>query len=130
MRIFQPFVSEIRSLRKRYAHDPVFDEYAKLLGNSVYGKTAQSLRDRNAFEIATLDSRKIGPSAITNAAIAAHVTGFVRAVIGEMLHGIPPHRVVASATTDGFLTNAREDEIDLSGPLCQRYLDLCRRVEA
>lgn len=130
VRIFEPFVRNIRALRKLYADNPVFDEYAKLLGNSVYGKTAQSLRDRNAFELATLDSRKIGPSAITNAAIAAHVTGFVRAVIGEMLHGIPAHRVVASATTDGFLTNAREAEIDLSGPLCQRYLDLCRRVEA
>lgn len=130
VRIFEAFVRKIRALRKAYAHDPVFDEYAKLLGNSVYGKTAQSLRDRNAFELATLDSRKIGPSAITNAAIAAHVTGFVRAVIGEMLHGIPAHRQVASVTTDGFLTNAREDEIDLSGPLCQRYLDLCRRVEA
>lgn len=130
VRIFEPFVRTIRALRKAYTHDPVFDEYAKLLGNSVYGKTAQSLRDRNAFELATLDSRKIGPSAITNAAIAAHVTGFVRAVIGELLHGIPAHRSVASATTDGFLTNAREDEIDLSGPLCQRYLDLCRRVEA
>lgn len=130
VRIFEPFVRKIRALRKAYANDPVFEEYAKLLGNSVYGKTAQSLRDRNAFELATLDSRKIAPSAITNAAIAAHVTGLVRAVIGELLHGIPAHRVVASATTDGFLTNAREDEIDLSGPLCQRYLDLCRRVEA
>lgn len=130
VRIFEPFVRKIRALRKAYEHDPVFEEYAKLLGNSVYGKTAQSLRDRNAFELATLDSRKIGPSAITNAAIAAHVTGFVRAVIGEMLHGIPAHRIVVSVTTDGFLTNAREDEIDLSGPLCQRYLDLCRRVEA
>ncbi len=130
IRIFEAFVRKIRALRKAYAHDPVFDEYSKLLGNSVYGKSAQNLRDRNAFDIATLDSRKIGPSAITNAAIAAHVTGFVRAVIGEMLHGIPAHRQVASVTTDGFLTNAREDEIDLSGPLCQRYLELCRRVEA
>lgn len=130
IRIFEPFVRKIRALRKGYAHDPVFEEYAKLLGNSVYGKTAQSLRDRKAFELATLESRKIGPSALTNAAIAAHVTGFVRAVIGELLHRIPAHRVVASVTTDGFLTNAREDEIDLSGTLCQRYLDLCRRVEA
>lgn len=130
VRIFEAFVRKIRALRKAYAHDPVFEEYAKLLGNSIYGKTAQSLRDRNAFELATLESRKIGPSALTNAAIAAHVTGFVRAVIGEMLHGIPSHRLVASVTTDGFLTNAREGEIDLSGPLCQRYLDLCRRVEA
>ena len=130
VRIFEPFVRKIRALRKEYEHDAVFDEYAKLLGNSVYGKTAQSLRDRNAFELATLDSRKIGPSAITNAAISAHVTGFVRATIGEMLHGIPAHRTVVSATTDGFLANAREDEIDLSGPLCQRYIDLCRRVQA
>lgn len=130
LRIFEAFVRRIRALRKAYAHDPVFEEYAKLLGNSVYGKSAQSLRDRNAFELATLDSRKIGPSALTNAAIAMHVTGLVRAVIGEMLHGIPAHRQVAAVTTDGFVTSAREDEIDLSGPLCQRYLDLCRRVEA
>lgn len=130
VRIFEPFVRKIRALRRAYAHDPVFDEYSKLLGNSVYGKSAQNLRDRNAFDIATLGSRKIGPSALTNAAVAAHVTGFVRAVIGEMLHGIPAHRQVASVTTDGFLTNAREGEIDLSGPLCQRYIDLCRRVEA
>lgn len=130
VRIFESFVRKIRALRKAYAHDPVFDEYSKLLGNSVYGKCAQNLRDRNAFDIETLGSRKIGPSALTNAAIAAHVTGFVRAVIGEMLHGIPAHRQVASVTTDGFLTNAREGEIDLSGPLCQRYIDLCRRVEA
>lgn len=129
-RIFEPFVRKIRELRKAYQHDAVFEEYAKLLGNSVYGKTAQSLRDSNAFDISLLDSKKIGPSALTNGVIAAHVTGFVRAVLGEIIHRIPEHRTVLSATTDGFLTNAREDEIDLSGPLCQRFLGLCERVES
>jgi hypothetical protein len=61
---------------------------------------------------------------VTNAAIAAYVTGFVRAVMSEIICGIPHNRLIISCTTDGILTNAREDEIDLSGELCQRFQSL------
>jgi hypothetical protein len=131
VRLFERFVRLIRELRKRFEDvDPLFEEYAKLLGNSVYGKTAQSLSGANAFDMSIMGSKRISPSLLTNAPIAAFTTGLIRAVIGELLHGIPAHRAVLSVTTDGFLTNARPDEIDTSGPLCQLYLDLCRRVEA
>ena len=88
------------------------------------------LDGREFIDMSIMGSKRISPSLLTNAPIAAFTTGLIRAVIGELLHGIPAHRAVLSVTTDGFLTNARPDEIDTSGPLCQLYLDLCRRVEA
>ena len=48
--------------------------------------------------------------------------------MGEILHRIPQDRTVVSATTDGFLTNARYEEIDLSGPLCRMFGDLRERI--
>jgi hypothetical protein len=130
VRIFEPFVKKIRELRVRYKDEPVLEDYSKLLGNSLYGKTAQNLHGGTAFDMEALASRPSSPSALTNAPIAAFVTGFIRAVIGELLHSIPAHCEVASVTTDGFLTTAQEHEIDLTGELCQRYLALCERVQA
>lgn len=129
VRIFESFVKKIRVLRERYKDEPVLEEYSKLLGNSVYGKTAQNLHAQNAFDLEAMGSRPSSPSPLTNGPIAAFVTGFVRAVIGELLHGIPLHRHVASVTTDGFATTAPPEELDLSGELCQRYLALCAMVQ-
>lgn len=46
-----------------------------------------------------------------------------------MLHSIPDDKVVVSVTTDGFLTNAELDEIDLSGSICQRFRELYHRID-
>jgi hypothetical protein len=63
-------------------------------------------------------------TSVTNAAIVSYVTGFVRAVMSEIVCAIPDHRLILNCVTDGILTNAREDEIDLSGELCQRFQSL------
>jgi len=60
--------------------------------------------------------------------MAAFVTGFIRAVMGEIMYGIPSHRKVISCTTDGILTDARPDELNLTGELAQRYMALLARV--
>jgi hypothetical protein len=52
----------------------------------------------------------------TNTYIASHVTGLVRAAIGEMIARLP--RVV-SVTTDAFITDAKVEDIDVSGPACR-----------
>lgn len=130
VRIFAPFVREIRRLRKCYPKGSVSEQTAKLLGNSLYGKTGQGLRDKTAFDTHVMESMKVPYSGLTNAPIAALTTGFVRAVIGEILHRLPPHCTVFSVTTDGILTDASEDELDLTGPLCQRYLQLCEMVQS
>ncbi len=131
LRLFLPFVRRIKGLRDKYEAEgqPLFEEYAKLLGNSVYGKTAQALRGSNAFDLEALESRKISPSLLSNGPMAAFVTGFVRAVMGEMLHAIPAHRQVVSCTTDGILCDVPADELNLDGELCRRFLDLVQRVE-
>ena len=65
---------------------------------------------------------------MTNPYMAAHTTGFVRATLAEVMNSIPSERVVVSATTDGFLTNATMEELDLTGPLASRYQALCNTV--
>lgn len=123
-RVFEPFVQEIRRLRQHYSKGSLPEQYAKLLGNSLYGKTGQGLREKTVFDTGKMQSVKVPESSISNAPMAAHVTGFIRAVMGEILHGIPEGRTVISCTTDGILTDADENELDLSGDLAQRFQSL------
>jgi hypothetical protein len=123
-RIFKPFVQEIRALRKQYEKGSLPEQYAKLIGNALYGKTGQGVKEKTAFDTREMRSSKVPESGVTNAAMVAYVTGFIRAVMSEIVCGIPKHRLIVNCITDGILTNAREDEIDLSGELCQRFQSL------
>lgn len=132
-RLFGSFVKQARQLRTQLKQeagggDSIEEQAAKLYANSVYGKIAQSLRPKNVFDTREVHSVRLPPSPITNPAIAALVTGLIRAILAEILNRIPVSRMVLSVTTDGFLTNATEAEIDLSGPLCQRFQRLCEEV--
>lgn len=127
-RLFEPFVKHIRALRKSFEKGSLDELYAKLLGNSLYGKTAQGLKVKTVFDSQGMKSVELPHSILTNAAIAAHTTGFVRAVLSEQIAGIPPHRNVISATTDGFITDADESELVLDGPMAKRFQALCERV--
>ena len=123
-RIFKPFVQKIRALRKQYEKGSLPEQYAKLIGNALYGKTGQGVKEKTAFDTREMKSNRVPESGVTNAAMVAHVTGFIRAVMSEIICGIPKHRLIVNCVTDGILTNASEDEIDLSGELCQRFQSL------
>jgi hypothetical protein len=123
-RIFKPFVQKIRELRTQSEKSSFSNQYAKLLGNSLYGKTGQGVKGKTAFDTRNMRSIKVPESRVTNAAMAAYVTGFIRAVMSEIVCGLPNERTIVNCVTDGILTNAREDEIDLSGELCQRFQSL------
>jgi hypothetical protein len=127
-RLFESYVMRIRKLRGQFATGSLDELYAKLLGNSLYGKTAQGLKTKIVFEAKTMKSVELPHSILTNAAIAAHATGFVRAVLSEQIASIPPHRTVISATTDGFITDADESELKMDGPMATRFQALCERV--
>jgi hypothetical protein len=127
-RLFEPYVTDIRALRKNYPKGSLDELYAKLLGNSLYGKTAQGLKKKTVFDTRGMKSIELPHSRLTNAAIAAHTTGFIRAVLSEQIAGVPPHRTVVSATTDGFITDAEMDELNLDGPMARRFGALCERV--
>lgn len=126
--LFEDFTRMIQQLRRKYRKKSLEEVMVKEIGNSLYGKLAQGLSDKPAFDTATGLSKKIGPSAVTNPYMAAHTTGLIRAVCGELLHRLPSHRTVVSVTTDGFLTDAPLDDLDQTGPLCRRYQALCQRL--
>lgn len=126
--LFEDFTRLIQRLRREYPKKSLEEVMVKEVGNSLYGKLAQGLSGKNAFDTSTGLSKRIGPSAVTNPYMAAHTTGLIRAVCGELLHRIPSHRMVVSVTTDGFLTDAPWEELDQTGPLCRRYQALCQRL--
>ncbi len=127
-RIFEQFTTEIRDLRRSFVKGSPDEQYAKLIGNSLYGKTAQGLKKKTVFDTHGLKSIELPHSKITNAIIAAHTTGFIRAVLSEQIARVPEGKTVISATTDGFITDAELSELDLSGPMALRYQALCERV--
>ncbi|HEY9029759.1 MAG TPA: DNA polymerase [Kangiella sp.] len=130
-RLFKPFVTKVRQERNnaKNLNDKAKDSYWKEIGNSAYGKLAQGLKNKMAFDTSTGKSKKISESAITNEFYASHVTGFVRAVIAELLNSIPQDKTVVSVTTDGFLSNVTIDDLDLTGANCQRYQQLCHEID-
>jgi hypothetical protein len=145
--LFQPFVKAARQLRNKLKVElkkvnaqrkaegleeieSLKEQAAKLYANATYGKLCQSLRSKNVFDTRKVQSTKLKPSPITNAAYGAHTTGLIRAILAELLNRIPSHRTVLSVTTDGFLTDTTETEIEscLQGPLCQRFQKLCDEI--
>ncbi|WP_271271489.1 DNA polymerase [Aliamphritea hakodatensis] len=127
VRIFQPFVQWVRDRRAHYKNqgNSFYEKLVKAVGNNCYGKTYQGLQNKTGFDAKTGLSKKIGESAISSPQFAGHTTSFVRAVIGELLSRIPDDKIVTNVTTDGFICNIPLDQIDTSGPLCQRYQEIC-----
>ena len=126
--VFEPFVRLVRQKRTSYPKKSFEELLWKEIGNSLYGKTGQGLKERTAFDTTSGLSKKIPPSAITNPYMASHTTGFIRAVVSEILASVPSNRSVISVTTDGFLTDATEAELDLTGPVCSRFNKLCQII--
>lgn len=148
IRLFGDFIKSARHLRnelkrklkienaKRKAEgkdeiESLEEQAAKLYANGLYGKVCQAIAPRNVFDTRQVKSTRLPPSPITNSALGAHVTGFIRAILAEILNKIPRHRTVVSCTTDGFLTDTTESEIKdcLTGPLCRRFQALCDDID-
>ncbi|HFI5918672.1 TPA: hypothetical protein ACGRPY_001299 [Escherichia coli] len=127
--VFLPFVQQVRENRNRHIKGSLEEKFWKEIGNSLYGKLAQGLRAKTAFDTARGLNRSLPPSSVTQPFFAAHVTGFIRAVVGELMNALPSDSSVVSITTDGFLTNCPLDKINMSGPLSSRFQSLCDIVD-
>ena len=114
---------EKRDEAKRQGNE-VLNQLWKELANSMYGKLAQGLRKRTVYSIEKGESEDLPECAITTPFYAAFTTSFCRAVLGEILNKLPSSVSVCSCTTDGFLSNASDEEIreSTSGVLAQQYL--------
>ncbi|EIX7397925.1 hypothetical protein MK652_004356 [Escherichia coli] len=127
--VFLLFVQQVRENRNRHIKGSLEEKFWKEIGNSLYGKLAQGLRAKTAFDTARGLNRSLPPSSVTQPFFAAHVTGFIRAVVGELMNALPSDSSVVSVTTDGFLTNCPLDKINMSGPLSSRFQSLCDIVD-
>lgn len=127
--VFLPFVQQVRENRNRHIKGSLEEKFWKEIGNSLYGKLAQGLRAKTAFDTARGLNRSLPPSSVTQPFFAAHVTGFIRAVVGELMNALPSDSSVVSVTTDGFLTNCPLNKINMSGPLSSRFQSLSDIVD-
>ena len=118
---------EKRDEAKKQGND-VLNQLWKELANSMYGKLAQGLRRRTIYSIKKGASEELPESCITTPFYAAFTTSFCRAVLGEILNKLPYSVSVCSCTTDGFLSNASDEEMKVatSGILSQQYLEAHR----
>ena len=103
IRLFEDIARQIGEIRAeakaQQPPDLVLDKTVKEIVNSVYGKIAQSVagmriikdeRDqRRVFNTMYGMSDRLGPSAITNAMMAAYCTGLVRALLLETIGRLP-----------------------------------------
>lgn len=127
-RLFESFAIYMREMRGRYKRKTLPFEFIKNISCSLYGKTGQGFKNKRAYGPREMESVVVGPSRVSEAAVAALVCGFVRAVIGEILWKLPADATVVSATTDGFLVDVPLNRLDLTGTMCRRFQALVDRV--
>jgi hypothetical protein len=130
----KPYLPIIRKSleHRKIAENAGNDLHAKLhkaIANAIPGRMGQGLPPkRESVE----QSRKVPPSRITQAFLAAHVNGLVRAAMGEILNRLPESATVVSVTTDGFITNRGYSSAEkaCTGPLCQLLSDTRKALTA
>lgn len=103
---FRNVVKELQRKRREFPKDSFYNLMYKEIGNSIYGQIAMGLSNKKSFDIKTKSYTRIEGSALSNPILASYITGFTRALIGELLFNIEKlgGRVV-SVTTDGFITD-------------------------
>jgi len=125
IRPFGSFVKDAIKKRNGHPKGSLENRFWKELVNSLYGKLAQGLRVKRVFNVSDTSMKPLEPSLITNPYFAAFVTGYVRAILAEIMNALPEHVLVFSCTTDGFLSTATQEEIDAAstGRLATTYRD-------
>lgn len=121
--VFRPFIVRALEERAKFKKGTLDSNFWKELANSIYGKTAQGLQERRVFDLRDRDTKPLPESRITNPFFAAYITSFVRGVMGEIMNSLPGSSMVFSCTTDGFLTDALEPDVQYAarGPLATMY---------
>ena len=113
------FINDRNLAKQTYGEGSLADSLLKLALNSIYGKIAQGIKDKNSWNAYSDYMEKIGSSEITSPVHASIITSGVRAVLlatMNQLNGMG--YTVYSVTTDGLITDAPFDvlkKLDLYG---------------
>ncbi len=111
LRIFGDFIADCLKRRSDYPKKSIDALFWKEISNATYGKTAQGLREKRVFDMREEATRPLAPSQITNPFFASYITSFVRGVLGEIINSLPANVMVFSCTTDGFITDANDEQV-------------------
>jgi hypothetical protein len=117
--VFSDFINDCIARRKEYKKETFGNLFWKEVGNSTYGKTAQGLRKKRVYDLRADDMVELPESELTQPFFAAFITSYTRAVLGEVLNRFPSSVQVFSVTTDGFLSDAGDWDLEhaTAGPL-------------
>ena len=106
-------VSDRIRAKKEYGKGSLPELVLKLMVNGSYGKIAQNVIKKSAWNVYKNQMDDIGISCITNPVSAAQITSIVRAILlatQNQLHNQGYHCV--SVTTDGFISDAPYDVVN------------------
>ncbi len=127
--LFLDYVRYVRDSRKRFEKKSLMELLFKEMGNSLYGKTAQGLKEKGAFEVATGLTTPLSKSLISCPYLASYISGLIRALVSEQVASIPEQYSVLSVTTDGFLTNAPMTAVNFDLPASRQFTSLLRLID-
>lgn len=129
--VFCDFIKQCIDNRNKFERKSFDDVFWKEIGNSTYGKTAQGLRHKRVYDLRDDQMTEIPVSPITQPYFAAFITSYTRAVLGEILNSFSSDVCVFSVTTDGFLTNATDEDIHkaTSGELFATFSEARRSLD-
>ena len=118
-RPFKDFISFCIERRNEHPKDSLERLVWKEMTNGTYGKLAQGLRLKRAYNLKEDKTATFNESKITNSFFAAFTTGFVRAALGEIMNRLPNDVAFSNCTTDGILCTAPISRIKkyLDGPV-------------
>lgn len=105
-------VSDRATAKKIFGKGSLEEQTIKVATNSVYGKLAQDVAERNGWGAWEEEMISIGGSSVTSPYHASMTTSLVRSLLLAMANLIP----ILSVTTDGFITPVKDIEnIDCFG---------------
>lgn len=93
-RPFEIFSRTVREKCKALPKGGVLERTWKEIGNSVYGKLAQGLCEKQAYDSRSVTSEPLPPSKITQPYLAAYTTSIIRAVLSELIASLPPSKAL------------------------------------
>jgi hypothetical protein len=130
----RPYADVIKYLleqRSLYEKGTLYNLLYKQLGNSIYGQTGQGFRAFKRFNSRSNSLEEIGTSLLSNPVISSHITGLIRAVLGEVIRqvNIKGGKII-SCTTDGLITNMPDliKEINYDNKLISIYSNLREEI--
>ena len=106
-------VRDRATAKKIFGKKSMEQDYLKLLVNALYGKIAQNVVDKSAWDIHCQAMKEIGASHITNPVTACLITSTVRAMLLAAMNQVQQSGYLwMSTTTDGGITTAPIDVVD------------------